>query len=69
MAPLSDDQEEKVRWMLSELDSDPARKIMNSWEQSFVSDQLKRYDTYGSEMSLSPKQWAILEKLHEKVTE
>jgi len=67
--PLTDDQEEKVRFMLSELDSDEARKIMNSWERDFVFDQVKRYDQYGSQMNLSPKQWAILDKIYEKVTE
>ena len=65
--PLTEDVEEELRLILGELDSDEARKLMNSWEQGFVSDQASRYDKYGSEIYVSPKQWAILRKLVEKV--
>jgi len=65
---LTDEQEEQIRFMLSELDSDEARKMLNTWEQGFISDQVKRYDQYGSQLNLSPKQWKKINDLYEKVT-
>ncbi len=63
---LTDEQEEKFRFVVHTLDD--ARKDLSEWERNFLDDQLKRYDQYGSKITLSPKQWAVLDKMYEKAT-
>lgn len=65
---LTDEKEQELRLIIACLDSDEARKEMNDWERNFVADQTKRYDQWGSNVNLSPKQWAALEKIHLKIT-
>lgn len=36
---------------------------LNGWEQGFITDQEKRYEEYGAEIRLSPKQWEALHKI------
>jgi hypothetical protein len=64
---LSDEQETKLANILETCLE--GRKQLNDWERGFLDDQAKRYDEYKSRMSLSPKQWAILDKMYEKVTD
>lgn len=64
---ITDEQEEDLRLLLSVLDNERAR--LTRWELTFLDDQMKAYDEFGSEIRLSPKQWSILNRMYEKVTE
>ena len=62
---LSEDLEEKFRHAIHTLDDH--KNLLSEWERTFLADQLKRYDEYGSNVRLSPKQWAIIDRMMEKV--
>lgn len=64
--PLTDDQEEHFLYLVNTITS--YRSQLNSWERTFLDDQIKRHDEYGAAISLSPKQWNILNNMYEKVT-
>lgn len=64
---LTVDQEEKLRFMLAEIGD--CMDDLSSWEKNFMNDQIKRYDENGANMFLSGKQWAVLNKIHEKCTD
>lgn len=36
---------------------------LNDWEKGFVEDQEKRYEEYGDDTRLSPKQWDMMRKI------
>lgn len=36
---------------------------LNAWEKGFVEDQEKRFEEYGDDTRLSPKQWDMLRKI------
>ena len=38
-----------------------------AWEVQFIVDHSMRYDEHGPEMRISPKQWAVLRRIEEKV--
>lgn len=40
---------------------------LSDWERGFVSDQLTRVEKYGQSIFLSPKQWAVLRRIHASV--
>lgn len=40
---------------------------LSEWEQEFVSQQIDRLAKYGRRMRLSEKQWAVIERIGEKV--
>lgn len=63
--PLTDEQEERLSDILNELSS--YRGLLTDWEMSFLDDQVRRYDEHGSEIRLSPKQWAVLNRMYDKV--
>lgn len=64
---LTEDEEEKLRFMLSTLED--AQKALTEWERKFLADQIKRYDEYGPMLVLSGKQWSVLNSMFEKVSE
>lgn len=64
---LSLELDEKLRFMLETIGE--SRKDLSEWEQGFYDDQAKRYDEYGARINLSPKQWAVLNRMYDKVTE
>jgi len=65
--PLTDEEEQKLReYMITLADR---RTKLSEWEAGFFADQEKRYKEYGARMYLSPKQWAVLNRMYEKVTE
>ena len=65
--PLTEEQEERLNFMFSELEANS--KSLNSWEQGFLKDNIDRYQKYKAGISLSPKQWSVLNRMYEKVTE
>lgn len=40
---------------------------LNDFETGFVSSNEERFNTYHDGMNVSPKQWAILDKIYDKV--
>lgn len=40
---------------------------LSDWERSFMSDQFARFEQYGSDMSLSAKQWAVIFRVADKL--
>ncbi len=64
--PLSHEQEEKLNAIFNEVEG---ASNLTAWERTFLKDQIDRYKEYGAGINLSPKQWAVLNKLYEKVTE
>jgi hypothetical protein len=61
---LSSEQEEYLSAIFDYLDDEAGK--LTEWEDGFIRDQLVRYNTYKSEMRLSPKQWAIIYKIGDK---
>lgn len=64
---LTLEQEEKVRFTLDTIAEHRAQ--LNDWERGFFDDQVKRFEEFGARMTLTPKQWAILDKMYQKATE
>lgn len=64
--PISSEQEELLNAIFNEAEGAPS---LNDWEKSFLKDNMQRYKEYGAGINLSPKQWAVLEKIKEKCTE
>lgn len=64
---LSLELDEKLSFMLSTIGEH--RKDLSEWEQGFFDDQIRRYDEYGAKINLSPKQWAVLNRMYDAVTE
>jgi len=64
---LSLELDEKLSFMLSTIGEN--RKMLTEWETGFFDDQVKRYEEYGANINLSPKQWAVLNRMYDKVTE
>lgn len=62
---LTDDQEQRLADILDTLMA--ARSKLSQWEQGFLDDQVKRYDQYKSAITLSPKQWGVLDRMLDKV--
>lgn len=62
---LNVDEEERLTALLEELEGN--RKFLSDWEQSFLTDQQKRYEQYGAKIFLSPKQSAVLIRMQEKI--
>lgn len=64
---LSLELDEKLAFMLSTISE--SRKTLTEWEQGFFDDQVKRYDEHGANIHLSPKQWAVINRMYDKVTD
>ena len=64
---LTLDQEEKLRFMIADISDN--MKELTPWEKNFMEDQIKRYDEHGAKMFLSSKQWAVIQRIYEKVTD
>lgn len=47
---------------------DPKGPGLTDWQKGFMKDQHERYQKYGANIFLSPKQWAALKDAYEKVT-
>lgn len=63
---LSPGELESLTDMLQAIE--PERPALNAWERGFIDDQVKRFDQYGADIRLSPKQWSAIRKIYEKVT-
>lgn len=64
---MTDEEEQKLRTYIQTISD--ARAKLSDWERNFFADQEKRYAEYGAKVFMSPKQWAVLDRVYEKVTE
>lgn len=64
---LSLELDEKLQFMFGTIGEN--RKLLTEWEQGFFDDQVARYDKYGATINLSPKQWVIMNRMYDKVTD
>jgi len=62
------DQREAKRldWILSK--AQMATEDLTEWEESFVNDMTERFEKYGRSLSVSEKQWDVLERIRDKST-
>ncbi len=60
--------EDQAKWLQELLDmcNDAAQKL-TEWESSFINDTRERYEKYGADTRISPKQKAILVRIYEKL--
>lgn len=64
---LTLEQEEKFKFYVAEIEE--RMTVLSDWEKSFFLDQVQRHKEYGAGTRLSPKQWAVMDKIYAKVTE
>lgn len=43
--------------------------FLTEWEKDFIDQTRERYKQYGDRISVSEKQWAILERIYAKIME
>lgn len=61
---LSMDEDAQLTQLLGDLE--PEMGGMSQWAQGFLKDQIERHRKYGTEIFMSPKQWAMIRKLHDE---
>lgn len=44
-----------------------AGHLISEWERKFIDDQQSRYEKYAADTKMSPKQWAVLDKIANKL--
>lgn len=59
---LTPEQLEDLNDLLTGIDGEKDK--MSQWEASFIQDQVDRLEKYGQSMFLSPKQWAVIRRIH-----
>lgn len=67
--PLSSEQILKLELTINgvkESADDPGSEV-TEWEFNFMVDQEERYQQYGDGMRISDKQWAIIDRIYDKV--
>lgn len=42
-------------------------QMISEWERKFIDDQAQRYEKYGDDTRMSPKQWAVIAKIADKL--
>lgn len=65
--PLTDEEEKKFVFYIDTINA--SLGSLNDWERGFIADQVKRYEEFKSKINLSPKQWSVINKVYEKVTD
>ena len=63
---LSERESEELGDMLQAIQADSS--ALNAWERQFIDDQVGRFDKYGAEIFLSPKQWKKIRDIYESLT-
>jgi hypothetical protein len=61
---ITEEEQEKLEHIINHV-SDYFNNI-SEWEQKFMTDIRNKYERYTLNLRLSPKQWAVLEKIDEK---
>lgn len=62
---LSEEQTNWLETFFAQCDTNAAK--LSQWETNFVTDQKTRYEEHGAEIRMSPKQWAVLNKIDAKI--
>jgi hypothetical protein len=62
MPALSPTQHEFLQTLLDTIEEEGKHRL-NGWEDGFISDQFKRFEQYGDDTRMSPKQWAVIKKI------
>ena len=62
---LDADQRMKMELILEGSKESP--ELLTDWETGFVSSFQERYETYGDDMFVSEKQWAILDRIYDTI--
>lgn len=64
---ISQDEQFKLELIWNGIDEQGADCDVTKWERDFMADQQQRFETYGSRMFMSPKQWEIIDRIYDKV--
>lgn len=60
--------EHEADWLEGLFDATQAEADrLSGWESGFVADQQSRYEQYSSSLRLSAKQWAVLQRIAQKL--
>jgi hypothetical protein len=62
---LDTDEEAWVEGLLQAYIANPSKASV--WERGFMTDQVARWEEHGSETTFTSKQWAILDRVAEKL--
>lgn len=60
---MTDNEEEK----LDEVFQFPEHERLTQWEKDRIKEWSEQYEERGTQFFLSPKQWFIINKIHEKI--
>lgn len=60
-------EQELFDWVEGLLADALAGKVISDWERSFLQDQAERVEKYGTSVRFSPKQFAILDRVADKI--
>jgi hypothetical protein len=61
------DQRLKIELICNGIEEQGISADVTKWERDFMADQAERLETYGERMFVSDKQWAIIDRIYEKV--
>lgn len=56
----------RLDWILAK--AQMASEDLTEWEQSFVDDMTERFEKYGRSLTVSERQWDVLERIRDKST-
>ena len=62
---LTENEDQYLQRVLELYDED--RNKVTQWERNFMDDQVKRYEEGGEGISMSPKQWMIIQRIADKL--
>ena len=54
-------------WLVRLIEEGLKHPKMSEWETTFLKDQAERIDKYNSNIKMSSKQWAVLDKMAIKI--
>jgi hypothetical protein len=63
--PLNENQLQFVEFAFPVIKEN--RHQLSTWEQGFMDDQFERFTEYGPDTSFSEKQWAVIERVWNKL--
>ena len=63
---LSPEDRKRLDWILSKAQSAP--EGLSEWEQGFADDMTERLERHGDRLTVSERQWEVLERIREKAT-
>lgn len=64
---MTEEEDDHIQLMLNGYTEYANEADLTDWERSFMADQVKRYETYGSRTRFSDKQIEIIERVYGKL--